>query len=148
VQPLNADHRHRVREECRVETARSGLVAAADLQAARAVAGIAGMGRHTAAGSGAAPEVGEVAVGRLLVVVAVAAASSGRPEATVPTLPSLLAAVLAPLREQGPRAEHMASVPRMQLQREAEVVVRKLLPAAESSSTAEAIQQRRCSRKS
>jgi hypothetical protein len=71
------------------------------------------MGKHIAAGSEAAPEVGEVVVERLLVVVAVAAASSGRPEATVPTLPSLLAAVLAPLQEQGPRAEHMASVPRM-----------------------------------
>jgi hypothetical protein len=81
----------------------------------------------------------------LLLVVAAVVASSGRPEATEPMRPNLLAVVQARVRGRGQWAEHMALEPHMPLQRGAEVVAHRLLPVAVSSSIAGAILRRCCS---
>jgi hypothetical protein len=145
VENLNADHRLPVRGECRAETARSGLAAGVGSQVGRIVAGIAGMDKHTAAGVEAGPGEEVVVAGLLLLVVAAVVALSGRPEATEPMRPNLLAVVQERVRERGPRAEHMALEPHMPLQRGAVLMAHRLLPVAVSSSIAGAILPRCCS---
>jgi hypothetical protein len=132
-----------MREECRGETAHSGRAAAGAgrVELARAACTAAGTDKHT--GLEPAVELGaaEVVAGvpRELEVVA-AAASSGRPGATAPMLPSLPAAVG---REPARRAEPEHKRLELRTERERPAAgaaeVRRLLPAEENWNTAEAI---------
>jgi hypothetical protein len=137
-----------VRGECRGETARSGQVAVGVERAGLARAACtAGKDKRTELEPAVEPavepeaeEVGAVELREPAVAVAVAAASSGRPGATVPMQPSLPAAVgRVPVRRAEP--EHRRSELRTELERPAvgEAGARRLLPAGESWSTAEAI---------
>jgi hypothetical protein len=121
---------------------RSGRTAAGaeQVELARAAC-TAGTDKHTALEPAVEVGVAGVAAEELHDLgVAAAAASSGRPVATVPMRPNLLAAVgRVPQREAEP--EHRRSALRTELERPAAGAagVRRLLPAGESSSTAEAI---------